>query len=320
MLTISGTIKVDAVDDIFISKATVVDGTAKVNAYNMTTLSSSVTLETAKSTATISVTVTNNSPHDKVFNRVKYLDEAYSNPNVGYVLEGIAMGTLVPHNPTDGKNTLTFSITFLYTGSNTSNPTLDSVIMFEFADAADWEEGGDDNPDDDSSDSGNDDSSSGTGSGQIAVGEDFHALIEAAKSNVRGSYGLNDPQKGSVLVNAVKKQEIVYSSDNLQGGNIKHFASETRNTHNLDYLFEFISETEYVMYIWRLADVEKAETLIGQTAITVYKQVYHKENNVWKSSTTMAGYAVIKNIRNNSGSMIVAMVPSEWAVGHVIAE
>ena len=36
LLTISGTIKVDAVDDIFISKATVVDGTAKVNAYNMT--------------------------------------------------------------------------------------------------------------------------------------------------------------------------------------------------------------------------------------------------------------------------------------------
>lgn len=309
-LNLLGTATVEPTNDIFISLATATDENATVYSYVNTTLSSAVTLESATDSATITITVTNNSTHDKVFNRVTYIDDAYSNENIQYTLEGISTGTAVPNYTNEGKNSLTFTITFTFKNSSVYNPSLESVLLFEFANAADWETGDDE---------GGGGSAGGGGSSNVEIGEDFLALILAAISNKKGEYGLNDPQKGHVLENEVAENLILYSTDNLKGGHIKHFASTTLNTHKLDFMFEFISDTEYVLYMWRLKDVENPETVIGATYITVYKQVYHKINETWERSTTMAGEAIIKRVRNNDSVSVLAISPSEWRITETLS-
>jgi len=322
-LSIAGLANVEAKKGIYISNVTVSSGNAVVVNYVDTVLSSDVTLPDTTSTATLTVTITNNSNTTKVFNAVKYMDEAYSNPDITFTLNGLVSGTAIPSDSPN--NTLTFTITFSFAGKDTSNPKLESVLLFEFADAADWDPDiGDDDvtetttPNTDGSDTPETTppSSGGSNTPEPEVGEDFFALVMAAISEIRGEYGLNDPHKGSVLVNAIKNDKLVYSTDNMQGGNIKHFASQERNAHNLDFLFEYISDTQYVLYIWRLDEVNEPSTVIGTTEIVVYKQVIHYTNGKWEKTTPMSGHAVIKNLRNNDNIRVNAIVPSEWEIGN----
>ena len=307
-LFITGNATADPILDLFISNVEVIKGNATVNYTNLTVMSSSINLSSTSDEVTLRITVINNSSHHKVFNAVKHIDEAYSNENISFYLTGLMAGDHLYN--TEGENTKTFDITFSFTGYDASDLSLNSILNFQFANEADWE-----NP--------------GTGEGgeggetptppTIAVGEDFAALIEAARSDKKNSYGLNDSNKGSVLVNAVKQKGIIYSNDNrVSGGNLQHFATSTINAHNLDYLFEYVSDTEYVLYMWRLNEVEADDTVIGVTPITVYKQVYHyvyledEREYSWEKSATMAGHAVIKQVKNNNGSTVEAIVPSEW--------
>ncbi|MBQ3116393.1 MAG: hypothetical protein IJC07_05130 [Clostridia bacterium] len=300
-LQISGTANAERINDIYISNAAG-DANSTVNTYVGTALSSSVVLPYSSSTATISITIVNNSETTKVFNAVKYMDDAYSNPNIVYSLNGIQTGTAVPSYKESTNNSITFSITFSFSGSNVSNPRLDSVLLFEFAEEADFEHGGD------GGDSG--DTGGGTGGDVvIEVGQDFLALIEAAMSNVKNSYGINDPNKGDTVVSAIEKNIVLYSTTNIQGGNLNHFATETLNTHNLDFMFQYSSDTELFLYMWRLKDLE--DVTMGQTEITVYKQAYHKKNDKWEKSVTLAGHSV--PIRVNSST--IAIDHNLWEVG-----
>ena len=310
-LFIVGSADADPILDIFISNVEVLEGNATVNYTTLTIMSSTVSLSSTSDEVTLRITLTNNSSHHKVFNAVKYVDESYSNKNIGFSLTNLMTGDHVSN--VQGENTKTFDITFSFSGADSSNLTLDSILLFEFANEADWEKP--------------DPGTGGGGSGDtptpptISVGEDFAALIEAARSDKKNSYGLNDSNKGDVLVNAVKQKGIIYSNDNrVSGGNLQHFATSTINAHNLDYLFEYVSDTEYVLYMWRLKEVESDNTVIGVTPITVYKQVYHyvyledEREYSWEKSATMAGRAVIKQVKNNNGSTVEAIVPSEWEI------
>ena len=329
-LSIDGSVSADApepINDIYISDVTVADGTnAEIRGYVQTVLSSTVTLGGSGSSATLYVTIINNSSVDKVFNRVAYSSDAYSNAGITFTLNGIQTGDKVAHDPSDPTHVVTFEVIFTYADGVTADPTLESVLLFEFADAADWEEPGGGDPgggDEPGGDEPGGDEPGGDepgGGGTVVAGEDFAALIEAAMSDIRGDYGLNDPHKGNVIPDNITAADdngvidgIIYSSDNLQGGHIKHFASETRNTHNLDFVFEYVTDTEYHLYMWRLADLEG--TTPGTTTILVYKQVYHEINGTWEKSTTMAGHSIVQSVTNNQGDDIIAINPSEWEVG-----
>lgn len=304
-LLVTGEATLEPPKIIYISNATVSSGDAAIDYYYGTILSSEVTLPTSDSTSTITVTITNNSETTKVFNKVQYIDEAYSNANITFQLSGISTGTALPHAASGENNTITFDITFEYTGGEFTDGTLSSILLFEFAEAADWDDG-----------------TQGGGSGEsggndpvVEIGEDFAALIEAAMSEIKNSYGLNDPNKGSALKNAIKNNKLVYSTDNITGGHIKHFASDEINTHKLDFLFEFSSDTEYILYMWRLKDVESASTVIGTTEIVVYKQAYHLVGGTWEKSTTLAGHATVIYVMNNQDEEIIAIDYTMWDIG-----
>ena len=302
-LIISGTGRVEPFKGIYISRAIPKDSSATVTDYIGTTLFSEVTLGDSDSSSAITVTITNNSGSTKVFNTVKYLEDAYSNENIKFTLDGIATGTAITSDNSEGKNTITFDIIFSYAGSTYSNPDLTSVLLFEFAEAADWEGG-------DTGGGGNE-----GGDGDVHPGEDFMALISAAMSGEKNSYGLNDKNKGGALTSNIKSKNVLYSTDNISGGNIKHFATEEIDTHNLDFMFEYSSDTEIILYIWRIAEVEADTTVIGETEIAVYKQAYHKINGTWEKSTTLAGRSVVIETRNNDGDDIIAIDRSQWKVG-----
>ena len=138
-------------------------------------------------------------------------------------------------------------------------------------------------------------------------------LVIESLSSDKNSFGLNDKNKGDSVISKTRQQGILYSTDNIQGGNLKHFASEERNTHNLDFMYEYVSETEITLYIWRLSEVSKAT--IGTTEITVFKQPHHLINGVWEKSTAMEGSAIIKRMKNNQSNYINAIIPSEWTIG-----
>ncbi len=305
-LNVDGVANIPQRKDIFISNATTKSANATVSYYIDTVLSSNVTLSGASSSATITVEITNNTGSTKVFNTVKYDDEAYSNSNIKFTLDGIETGTAVSGDTYSGQNTITFDVVFSFAGDDTSNPTLSSILLFEFADSADWDDG---------DDNGGSTGGSTGGDGSVAPGEDYMALILATLSNIKNSYGLNDPNKGSVLENAVKKDGIVYSSNKVSGGHIKHFASEERDTHNLDFMFEFSSETEYILYIWRIAEATHEDTVIGETEIAVYKQAYHKVGDEWIKSTTLAGRSVTVQTKDNNSNTILAIDYENWQVG-----
>lgn len=131
-LQVAGSANATPPRQVFISYAQdkgVGDGSATVNNYYLTTLSSKVTLKNKNSsTATIQVTVFNNANQVYAFNAVKYLNEAYSNENIVFVLSGIERRQEIAVG-----EYLTFDVVFSFKdGKAVSNTVLDSAISFEF--------------------------------------------------------------------------------------------------------------------------------------------------------------------------------------------
>jgi hypothetical protein len=113
-LSISGSVSADApepINDIYISDVTVADGTnANIKGYVQTVLSSTVTLGGAGSSATLYVTIINNSAVDKVFNRVTYSSDYYSNAGITFTLDGLQTGDKLAHDPTNPTHVVTFEV------------------------------------------------------------------------------------------------------------------------------------------------------------------------------------------------------------------
>jgi hypothetical protein len=113
-LSISGSVSADApepINDIYISDVTVADGTnANIKGYVQTVLSSTVTLGGAGSSATLYVTIINNNAVDKVFNRVTYSSDYYSNAGITFTLDGLQTGDKLAHDPTNPTHVVTFEV------------------------------------------------------------------------------------------------------------------------------------------------------------------------------------------------------------------
>lgn len=102
-------------------------GASKIINYTDTMLNSKICLS-ADSTSSITYTVTiiNNSEMSREFTGVTYSDEFYSNSDIGYKLEGLAVG----HHLHRGEK-VTFNITFYYINPSTNN-ILESYLNFNF--------------------------------------------------------------------------------------------------------------------------------------------------------------------------------------------
>lgn len=138
-------------------------------------------------------------------------------------------------------------------------------------------------------------------------GENYLDLLNSILNNSKG--GLNS-NKGT-LENAVKKDIVVHSSQNVQGGNLKHLFITTASQ-DLDFIVQYISATELHVYIFEDDDVTAG--LVNTTQIKVYKTIVLEENGVWRGEESRLGYATIRYVKDTS---YLAIDPSEWIYGNL---
>lgn len=102
---------------------------SSINGFSATTLDSTITLgNNSSSTITYTITIYNETNDDYIYTGTSFsAPDFYDNTNITFDPSGIAVGYKL-----DAKTSKTFTVTFKYAGSNTSNPVLNSYISFDF--------------------------------------------------------------------------------------------------------------------------------------------------------------------------------------------
>ena len=136
-LRFKGTTNADLPSGVFItavspnSSNTTNGASVNINSYTKSLVNSTVTLTNQKnSIASYTVTVYNIENITYAFSAVKYGEEFYDNTNISFSLDNLERGDEI-----QGKSYLTFSVSFTYSGNNTNNRILNSVLNFEFVPA-----------------------------------------------------------------------------------------------------------------------------------------------------------------------------------------
>lgn len=124
-------LSLDAKKGLYIQAVTVSDGTnATIESYTDTLLTSTVTLgNSSSSTASYQITIFNNTNTVYAFDKVLYTfgEDTYDNENISFSLSGLSYNQQLA-----GGAKITFTLRFSYASSNTSNPTLHSILNFKF--------------------------------------------------------------------------------------------------------------------------------------------------------------------------------------------
>jgi len=144
-LSVSGSAGFEVPSAVYITDVTVKDGAdATVNHYTGTAMNTTITLGNSQSsTVSLEVSVFNNSGIDYVFKGTTYIEEAYDNSDISFALDGIVaenVDTATRGTPIATGETLTFTVTFSYSGAVSDNKTLNSVLNFDFGPESEIEE------------------------------------------------------------------------------------------------------------------------------------------------------------------------------------
>ena len=138
-------------------------------------------------------------------------------------------------------------------------------------------------------------------------GENYMDLLESILNNTKG--GLNSNK--DTLENAVLRYDLVHSSQNVQGGNLKHLFI-TEESRELDFLVQYVADEEFHVYIFEKDDVENGS--VNRTNIKVYKTILVVENGKWIGLESQLGYALLRYVK---GNQYIAVDPTEWQKGYL---
>ncbi len=139
-LTINGTASMTEPETLYITEIAGTTGSvSEAQIVPLTSIDSTLNLgSNPTSVVTMRITVKNNATVPYGFNAIRYISEAYSNPSIR-VETDLERKTVdnkgVVQNPEAAiqpGTTHTFTATFSYAGTDTSNPKLTSVINYEF--------------------------------------------------------------------------------------------------------------------------------------------------------------------------------------------
>lgn len=128
-LYVEGNAQATPPQSVYITDASVSGGTVQIKGCSGTVLSSTVILgTTSTSSATVLLTVKNNTPYGYVFNQIVYQsgEQTYDNQGIS-VKASIAKGTKL-----DSGATTTFTATFTYKNGRSDSSVLNSVLNFQF--------------------------------------------------------------------------------------------------------------------------------------------------------------------------------------------
>lgn len=134
-LDLTGTSNIKSRPAVIITDATITSGTngtdtlrSSIDMLHEDIMKSRIVLGSNQSaTLTVSMTILNNTSDKRMFTGVTYGNNFYDNNNISYSLSGLNVGdTLAPGA------SKTYTITFSYNSSNTSNNVLNSYLKFNF--------------------------------------------------------------------------------------------------------------------------------------------------------------------------------------------
>jgi len=136
-------------------------------------------------------------------------------------------------------------------------------------------------------------------------GENYMDLLDSILNNVKG--GLNSDK--DTLEKALLQDMLVHSSQNVQGGNLKHLFI-TEASRELDFIIQYISDDEFLLFIFENDDITAGQ--INVTKIKSYMTILVFENGEWIGRESQLGYATLRYIKDND---YIAIDPSEWVKG-----
>lgn len=137
-----------------------------------------------------------------------------------------------------------------------------------------------------------------------SLGENHLSLIETII--IEKDYGLNATKK-PIIHNYLKEPgDVIYCSQNVQGGNLKHLMIDSSDgSERLYFVITKISDTEYHAFTMRYADI--TGHAIGEE-IEAYKTVLRKTDGVWDAYASYYGYAKV----NAPGTVSRAIDVTTW--------
>lgn len=256
------------------------NATGEILGYAQCALNTRISLgATAAASLTYTVEFYNNGTKDLAYIQALHDEIAYDNNAITYTITGAAEGDVIAKG-----GRLSLALTFSYRDTVSANRILNAVLSFRFGEVVIFN----DVP------------------GQFEPGENYKTLIARILTN-SNRYGLNDSHKGYVIHNALEEYGTLYSIDNVSGGNINKVLSALQSaTANIDFVFEYVSATEYVVYLF-----SRTEATVGNTA-TVYKQHLHYKDGKWaEDPIALVGTAPIKEVDRPKGTA-VSILPEDW--------
>ncbi|MBQ3063304.1 MAG: hypothetical protein IJC99_00680 [Clostridia bacterium] len=278
-------------DGIFISDVTLqaaINAAEQINSYAQRVLNTTVTLDNSDD-ASVSYTVKffNNAEKDMVYIGTVVHEDAYDNDGIIFTVSDVQDAQVIKL-----RESLTLTLTFSYKNGISANRVLNSMIGFQFGEIIDFEEEEEQEKED----------------GTFVPGESYNTLVMQLLTNYN-RYGLNDSHKGHVVHNTLKQDGIIYRGTHSTAGNLDKFyeALQIEQSQNVDYALQYISDTEYIAYLFLRTDS-------ARDAIKVYKQylTYDEATKQWVTGVALLGYAPTAYIDSVNH---YAILPEDWQPG-----
>ena len=121
------------------------------------------------------------------------------------------------------------------------------------------------------------------------------------------SYGLNANHKPIVRKLLEDGAGVVYSNQNVSGGNLKHMLVSSSDVEKLMFAVEYVTDTEYHAYTFPSV----SNYGVGYE-LTVYKTVITKNGNKWEAVRSYEGKAKVANVRTSSGGSVLNIDVKTW--------
>ena len=119
-------------------------------------------------------------------------------------------------------------------------------------------------------------------------------------------YGLNATKKPIIHNYLENPGDVIYCSQNVQGGNLKHLMIDgVEGANRLYFVVLMVSETEYHTFTMLYSDIEDNE--VG-TEIIAYRTVMREVDGIWKSIYSHRGLAKV----NDPGIVSKAVDVTSW--------
>ncbi len=140
--------------------------------------------------------------------------------------------------------------------------------------------------------------------------DNYYYLLSCIFEN--GYTGLNDAWGRYTIQNICDKKE--YGS--MEDDSYTNAILDASYNYTLSFLFHYISDTEFHLYMFDPNEVESDWTAGNTLVMPVYKTILQKEYGTWVAKGSAEGNAVAKNyVKSGTKTDKLSIEPTSWSIG-----